>query len=121
MTAKRVTLVYLITYLAFGGIGLAFFPKFILELFFSTGEYGEIMPRVAGMFMMVLSYLIFRILKNNDWQYYLPTIQVRSGIVVFLFWLYYKSQDPLFLVLNVVVLVGLLPSIIFYIRDGKLS
>ena len=116
MKAKRLTLSYLTTYLAIGGIGLAFFPSQTLKLFFSNGDYGDVMPRIVGMFMCALSFLIFRIVKNEDWQYYPISIYVRSAIVLFLFWIYSRSCDPLFLVLNGIVLVGLIPSIIVHFR-----
>jgi hypothetical protein len=38
------------------------------------------------------------------------SIYVRTGIVLFLFYLYTVSRDPLFIFLNVVVLIGLIPS-----------
>ncbi len=119
MKARKLTLTYLTTYLAIGGIGFALFPYQTLKLFFSNGDYGDIMPRVAGMFMCALSFLIFRILRNKDWKYYTATIYVRSVIVPFLFWMYYKSNDPMLLVVNSIVLVGLIPSMI--VHFGKLE
>ena len=116
MKLKELTLAYLSTYLVIGGIGFAFFPSQTLQLLFSHGNYGDIMPRIVGMFMCALSFLIFKILRNEDWKYYAVTIYVRSGIVLFLLWLFYKSTDPLFLVLNGIVLLGLIPSIIVHLR-----
>ncbi len=119
MKSKKLTLAYLSTYLAVGGIGLAFFPAQTLKLFFSNGDYGNIMPRIVGMFMGALSFLIYRIIKNEDWKYYTATIYVRSIIVLFLFWLFYLSNDPLFLVLNGIVLIGLLPSILIQFKSKE--
>ena len=116
MKAKKVTLTYITTYLAIGGIGFSLFPSQTLELFFSNGDYGDVMPRITGMFMCALSFFIFRILRNEDWKYYSATIYVRSGIVLFLFWVYYKASDPMLLVVNTIVLVGLIPSIIVHLR-----
>ena len=115
LKAKKLTLTYVTTYLAIGGIGFALFPYQILELFLSNGNYGDIMPRMVGMFMCALSFLIFRIIKNEDWKYYSATIIVRSVIVLFLFWLYYKSNDPMLLVVNTIVLAGLIPSIVVHL------
>jgi hypothetical protein len=119
MKAKKITLTYLTTYLTIGGVGFALFPAQTLELFFSNGNYGEIMPRVVGMFMCALSFLIFRILRNEDWKYYSVTIYVRSGITLFLFWLFYISNDPMFLVINSIVLIGLIPSIVIYFGNKE--
>ena len=72
------------------------------------------MPRMVGMFMCALGFFIYRILKNKDWKYYSATIYVRSGIVLFLFWLYYVARDPMLLVGNGIVLIGLIPSIVVH-------
>ena len=119
MKAKKITLTYLITYLAIGGVGFTLFPNQILELFLSNGNYGEIMPRMVGMFMCALSFLIYRILKNEDWHYYSTTIYVRSFIVLILIWLYYKSSDPMLLVLMGIVLIGLIPSTIIHLKSKE--
>lgn len=119
MNPKKLTLTYVVTYLAIGGLGLAFFPQQILKLFLSNGDYSEVMPRMVGMFMLVLSYLIYRILRFEDWKYYPATLVARSGIVVFLIWMYFQSRDPFFLVVNGIVLLGLLPSMFVYFRDKK--
>ena len=119
MNGKKITLTYLQLYLAVGGIGLALFPSQTLSLFFSTGNYGDIMPRVTGMFMCALSFLIFNIVKNEDWKYYVTSIYVRSAIVLFLFWMYSKSLDPMFLVLIVIVLIGLIPSMIIHFKKDQ--
>ena len=87
MHPKKLTLSYVTTYLAIGGLGLSFFPQQMLQLFLSNGEYGEVMPRMVGMFMLVLSYLIYRMVRFEDWKYYPATIVARSGIVIFLLWM----------------------------------
>jgi len=114
---KKITLIYLASYLFIGGIGFAFIPELVLKIFKSTGEYGDVMPRVVGMFMIVLGFLIMLFIKNEDYKYYLPTIIVRSFIVIFLSALYFISNDPLFIILNIIVLIGLLPSIYILIKD----
>lgn len=114
---KKVTLTYLASYLFIGGIGFGFIPEMALKLFMSTGSYGEVMPRMVGMFMIVLGFLILLFIKNNDYKYYLPTIIARSFIVIFLGVLYWKSNDPLFIIVNIIVLIGLLPSILVFLKD----
>ncbi len=107
---KRVTLSYLAGYLLFGGLGLAVMPEFALDLFQSNGDYGDTMPRLVGMFMIALSGLIAMFVYLKDYKYYPYSVFIRTFIVLFLFFLYARSDDPLFLVLNAIVLVGLLPS-----------
>lgn len=108
---KRLTLIYLTGYLAVGGLGFLLVPDLALTLLLSNGEYGDVMPRVVGMFMLVLSGLIGSFVRRGDYSYYLTTIVARSFIVVTLSVLYVRTGDPLFLVLDAIVLVGLLPSI----------
>ena len=114
---KKYTLIYLASYLFIGGIGFAFIPESVLKIFMSTGEYGDIMPRVVGMFMIVLGFLITLFIKNEDYKYYLPTIIARSFIVIFLGALYFNTIDPLFIILNIIVLVGLLPSVYIFLKE----
>ncbi len=114
---KRITLTYLAIYLLIGGLGLAFLPALALRLFFSNGDYGDVMPRVAGMLMIGLSGLIGQFVLNQDYRYYPYSVYIRSFFVLFLFVLYARSSDPLFLVLHGIILLGLLPSIYTLIRE----
>lgn len=108
---KHVTLTYLTTYLFVGGLGFLLVPDFTLRLMFSNGEYGVVMPRVVGMFMLVLSGLIFQFVHHRDYRYYIYTVFARSFIVLVFTAIYLQTKDPLFLVLNAIVLIGLVPSI----------
>ena len=108
---QRLTLIYLSTYLLLGGLGLLLLPDLTLRLLQSNGAYGDIMPRVVGMFMLALGGVIFQFVRAQDYRYYLYTIFARAFIVLVLTTLYFQSHDPLFLVLDAIVLVGLLPSI----------
>lgn len=68
------------------------------------------MPRVAGMFMLALGGLVGIITYYRDYKYYLFSIVARTGIVIFLFWMVSLNSDPVFIVLSVIVLIGLIPS-----------
>ncbi len=118
MQLKRLTMTYVASYLAVGGVGLLLLPDLALSLLLSNGDYGDVMPRVVGMFMLVLSGLIGSFIVRRDYTYYLYTIVARSGIVVTLSVLYLRSHDPLFLVLDGIVLVGLVPSVWVQLTHG---
>jgi uncharacterized protein YjeT (DUF2065 family) len=107
----RWTLMYLASYLIAGGLGLLVAPALALRLLGSTGDYGDIMPRVVGMFMLALGGLVAQFVRHRDYRYYGYAIVARSGIVLVLLALYLKSRDPLFLVLKIIVLAGLVPSL----------
>ena len=108
---KRLTLIYLTSYLLIGGFGLLLMPDVALSLLMSNGDYGDTMPRVVGMFMLVLSSLIGSFVRRADYSYYTTTILARSFIVASLTFLYFRTRDPLFLVLDAIVLLGLIPAI----------
>jgi hypothetical protein len=55
--------------------------------------------------------VILQFVWARDYRYYRYSIVARIFIVVAMTALYFKSRDPLFLVLEAIVLVGLLPSI----------
>lgn len=116
---QRLTLIYVASYLVAGGVGLIAAPGMTLRLLLSTGTYGEVMPRVVGMFMLVLGGLIHQFVRARDYRYYQYTVVARSFIVVVLTSLYFKTRDPLFIVLDVIVLVGLVPSIWIAARLGR--
>jgi hypothetical protein len=108
---QRLTFIYLASYLLVGGFGLLVVPELTLRLLLSNGTYGDVMPRLVGVFMIALGGAIFEFVRARDYRYYRYAIIARIFIVVALTALYFKARDPLFLVLDAIVLVGLLPSI----------
>ena len=114
---KRLTLSYLAIYLLAGGLGLAFFPAFTLDILQSNRDYGDIMPRVAGVLMIGLSGLIAQFVYYRDYKYYRFSVYIRSFFVLFFVYLFFASTDPFFLVLNLIILIGLFPSIYTIMRE----
>jgi hypothetical protein len=108
---QRLTFIYLASYLLVGGLGLLIVPELTLWLLLSNGSYGDVMPRLVGVFMVALGGVVLQFVRARDYRYYGYTIIARIFIVVALTVLYFKAGDPLFLVLDAIVLVGLLPSI----------
>jgi hypothetical protein len=108
---QRLTFIYLASYLLVGGLGLLVVPELALRLLLSNGSYGDVMPRLVGIFMLVLGGVVLQFVRARDYRYYRYTVIARIFIVVAVTALYFKSRDPLFLALDVIVLVGLLPSI----------
>ena len=86
-------------------------PELTLRLLLSNGSYGDVMPRVVGIFMIALGGVILQFVRARDYRYYRYAIIARIFIVLALTAIYFEARDPLFLVLDAVVLVGLLPSI----------
>jgi hypothetical protein len=91
-------------------------PALTLRLLLSDGDYGDVMPRLVGVFMVALGGAVLEFVRARDYRHYRYTIVARIFIVVALTVLYFKARDPLFLVLDAIVLVGLLPSIYVAVR-----
>lgn len=119
MDFRRLSLSYVVTYLAIGGAGFLLAPDFTRELLLSNGSYDDVGFRLTGTMMLALSYLVLSLVRHSDWKYYVISIYARSFIVVVLTVLYFTTDDPMFLVLDVIVLIGLLPSIYFHAVKGK--
>jgi len=119
MKLKNIAWIYLISYLGVGGVGFALFPIETQKLFLSNVDYGDIMPRLVGAFMCLLSFLIYHMYKNRDWKYYPITIIARIPVVLFIFYLYFISDNPMFLMINGIVILGLLMTILGYFLDKK--
>src|SRR5262249_13652413 len=90
-----------------------------LRLLWSTGSSGDVMPRLVGVFMIALGGAILEFVRARDYRYYRYAITARIFIVVALTALYFKARDPLFLVLDAIVLVGLLPSIYVAVQPAR--
>ena len=54
LTVTRRSLIYVVAYLVVGGVGLMFAPQTTLGILMSKADYGDVFPRVAGMFMISL-------------------------------------------------------------------
>lgn len=108
MHRTRLSLFYLITYLVFSGLALLLAPQLTLKLLFSNGSYGDVMPRLVGMFVLTLGVLVAQIVRLRIEPLYTTLLAVRGGILVILFGLFLYSGDPLFITLMVVVGLGVL-------------
>ena len=116
---QRLTFIYLATYLLVGGLGLLVVPELTLRLLLSIGSYSDVMPRLVGVFMIALGGAVLEFVRARDYSYYRYAITARIFIVVALTALYFKARDPLFLVLDAIVLVGLLPSIYVAVQVAR--
>jgi len=114
---KFFTLSYLASYLILGGIGFAFLPYLTLSMFMSNADYGDVMPRVAGMFMILLGGLVANMAAARDFTYYRYSVYARTFAVGFLAYLLTKTGNPLFIVLLAIVLIGYLPSLYIVVRE----
>ena len=122
MKKTKQSLYYVFTYLTIGGILFGFFPKLGLKLFFSTSDYSGIWVQLVGGFMLALAIVVIQIIRKNlIEQLYMTTIIVRLFLVGFLFFVYFLSSDPMFLILIGIVLVGVFLTLFTYRSEQKAS
>jgi hypothetical protein len=108
MRRTRLSLYYLAGYLLPTGLGLMIAPTPILKALMSSGDYGEIFPRFAGVLMLALGILVVQLIRTRAEALYPATLLVRAVIWLWLLYLYVVSSDPLFLTIMGVVGLGML-------------
>lgn len=119
MRRTNLSLIYVASYLLGSGIFLLVAPHLALRLLLSTGDYGPILPRLAGLLLLGLGILVVQIIRHHVSTLYLTTLGVRVVFCVGFVALYALSGDPLFLVLLAVVGIGVLATSVSYVLDRR--
>ncbi|MGL4768114.1 MAG: hypothetical protein ACRCV6_08585 [Formosimonas sp.] len=119
MNVKKLCMQYLSGYLIGGGLGFCLVPDWTLRIFGSNGQYGDVMPRLVGIFMLLLGGLVYQFVRNNDWRYFTYSVWARTGAFIAAIGMYVYARDPLFITLAVIVLIGLIPSIYSLSKDKQ--
>lgn len=119
MNRTHISLYYLCTYLLLGGFVLLLFPAQGLKLFLSTGDYGDVFPRVAGMLLAGLGMIVFAIIRTRSEALYPATLIVRAFFLVCLGAFFLFTHDPLFVVLFGIVGLGVLLTLSSYLLDRR--
>jgi uncharacterized protein YjeT (DUF2065 family) len=119
MNKTRISLYYLAGYLLFGGIGFLLVPRTMLALFFSTGNYSDVMVRLVGLMLLALGIFIVQMIRYRIEKLYPTTLLVRSIIVIILLTFFFIYGDPLMLVLFAIVGLGMVLTGTSYLLDKK--
>jgi hypothetical protein len=119
MNRTRLSLFYLAGYLLAGGAALLLAPKETMQFLLSNGDYGDVFPRVAGMFATGLGLSILGMIRARSEAQYPTTLMVRAYFMICLAAFYWMSRDPLFLVVLVVVAAGFVLTFSAYLIDGN--
>ena len=120
MNKTRLSLYYLLSYLILAGLALLAAPDVALKLLFTSGNYGDVMPRLAGMILLALGIFVLQAVRHRLEVLYTTALAVR-GIVMLpvLLGLYLYSRDPLFISLLVVVGLGVVLTGVSYWLDRR--
>jgi uncharacterized protein YjeT (DUF2065 family) len=76
---RRLSLTYVVAYLGIGGTGFLVAPEVTRQLLLSNQDYEDVGFRLTGMMMLALAYLVWNLVRNQDWKYYPVSIHVRTG------------------------------------------
>jgi hypothetical protein len=119
MKLTRLSLYYVVMYLAVAGIALLVVPNFALNLLLSNNaaSYGDVFPRFVGMTLIGLDILVFQIVRLRLEQLYSTTLLVRIFFAVVLVGLFLISRDPFFLVVVAIIVVGVAMTGYAYLRE----
>jgi uncharacterized protein YjeT (DUF2065 family) len=120
MPKTRLSLYYLVTYLAVTGLGLMGAPSATLRLLGATALYDDAMPRFAGVLMLALAALVSQIIRFRLAPLYPVTVVIRVGIWAFVLWLYLHSRDGFFIAVLAVVGIGILLTACAYVFERRL-
>jgi hypothetical protein len=121
MSRTRLSLWYVVAYLAVAGFSLLLMPNFALNLLLSNNaaSYGDIFPRFVGMTLIGLDILVFQIVRLSIRQLYSTTLIVRIFFLVVLALLFVLSKDPFFLVVFAIVAVGVAFTGYSYLQERR--
>jgi hypothetical protein len=121
MKKTRLSLLYLGSYLTLIGLGLLAAPGETLRLLQSKGDYGDVFPRVAGMLMSGLGVAVFGLVRARADALYPATLLIRIYFLVCISFFYWRTTDPFFLVLLVIVVIGFVLTSAAFLFERKRS
>lgn len=117
MPRTRLSLYYPIGYLLFSGVFMMLAPRLALQLLLSNGDYGEVMPRLAGVLMVGLGLIVLQIVRHEVEVLYPSLVGVRAFFLPCRVALFLYSRAPLFVVLFLAVGLGFAWSLLSMMRE----
>ncbi len=119
MKKTRLSLFYVAGYLLPAGVGLLFAPRMTLKLLLSNTDYGDVLPRVVGMFLLGLFIIVTQVIRLRVEAFYSTTLIVRTFFCICVVFFYYISHDPLFLTMLGIIGFGVLLTSSCYAIERK--
>lgn len=117
MNRTRLSLFYLAGYLLPTGLALTLTPELTLKLLQAKGGYGDVMPRFVGVMLLALGIIVSYMIYVRAEAMYAGTLLARVVILAGLIGLYARTQDPFFVVVLAVVVVGFVLTLSAYFTD----
>ena len=107
MKRTHLSLYYLAGYLLPAGTLLLLVPDVATKLLLSNRTYDDAPFRLAGVLLIGLGILVVQMIRHRLAVLYPTTILIRLLISATLIWLYLRTNDPFFLVVLLVVVIGI--------------
>jgi uncharacterized protein YjeT (DUF2065 family) len=111
------SLYYPAFYLTAAGLGLVLAPDLALKMFFSSGHYGDVMPRMAGATTLALGILVVQIIRLRVEGLYATLVGARVMLCAVWLSLFFYTRDPFFLIVFVMVAVGMIWTAVGLLLD----
>jgi hypothetical protein len=111
------SLYYPAFYLTTSGLSLVLAPDLALRLLFSTGKYGDVMPRMAGAAILALAMLVVQIIRHRVEVLYTTLVGARVMLCSVWMGLFLYTGDRFFLVVFLVVAVGMVWTAVALLLD----
>jgi pimeloyl-ACP methyl ester carboxylesterase len=115
----RTTLFYPAFYLSSAALGMMFWPRLLLDMMLSNGDYDLAFVRMCGLFVLGLAVFVILTIRHRLTVLYPAIIGVRvvfcTGYVI----LYAQTHDPFFLTTLAMVGAGVVASSIAHTLDRR--
>ena len=119
MTRALRSLYYPAFYLTTSGLALLLAPDLALSLLFSTGHYGDVMPRMAGAAILALGFIVVQIIRQRVEGLYPTLVAARVMLCTVWMGLYLYTRDRFFLLVFGVVAVGMVWTAVGLMLDRR--
>ncbi len=116
----KISLGYVAGYLIMGGLMFLWVPQTALKIFQSSGQYDDIMIRVVGLMMLGLAIVVIQVIRLNLIQEFYPTTLIlRMFLTAGMIGLYFYTRDIMFLIISGIIVLGMLMTVYFYLREER--
>ena len=113
------SLYYPAFYLTTTGLALVLAPDVALKLLFSSGHYGDVMPRMAGAVIVALGMIVIQVIRQRAESLYPTLVAARVMLCTVWMGLYLYRRDPFFLIVFGVVAVGMVWTAVGLVLDRR--
>ena len=119
MRRTHLSLFYLAGYLLPAGFLLLTVPEFARKLLLSNRDYDDAPFRLVGILLIVLGVIVVQIIRHRLEVLYTTTLVARVLISLTLIAIYVETNDPFFVVILAIVLIGVTLTTWSYVSDRR--